>query len=185
MDFQALQNKFQARNLDNRTTWQAGWAKNKEALNDGYKEVFDKARQDRSVQEILKTTKTLITMTWATWDMPSDFLQPVTVYFKSGGVTDEIDREVFPYRFQRTSGTYKIVFDEAPNYPIYIEYIQKITDLSWDTDESVLPSEFDMDIVNYGMVEYHREQRDWVEVSNELQYAEWKIWETIDQFWLE
>jgi len=49
MDFEALQNKFVKRHLDPRTAWLAWGADNKEALNDWYKEVFNKAIQDRSV----------------------------------------------------------------------------------------------------------------------------------------
>jgi hypothetical protein len=41
-----------------------------------------------------------------------------------------------------------------------------------DLDEPVLPAEFDRNIINYSLVEYHKNQRDWGEVSNELQYAE-------------
>ena len=185
MDFEALQNKFVKRHLDDRTDWLAGGTDNKEALNDWYKEVYNKAIQDRSVQEIMKSDKTLLTMSWATASLPADYKQPVTLYFKWAWTYTEIDREEFPYRYARSGWVYTIIFEETPTFPVYIEYIAKLTALSANTDESVLPSEFDDDIIRYAMVEYHRAQRDWGEVSNELQYAEWKFWDTIDNFWLE
>ena len=185
MDFEALQIKFPKKHLDTRATWIVWWNNNKEALNDGYKEVYMKAIQDRNVQEVMKTIKTLITITDKIWTLPVDYLQPVKIYLKSAGSYVELEKEEFPYRFQRTWWINKIIFNETPNFPIYIEYIQKLTDLSINTDEPVLPSEFDNDIINYALVEYFRNQRDWGNVWNALQYAEWKILETIDNFWLE
>ena len=185
MTFIESQTKFKNLHLDSRTTWVAGWDNNKEALNDGYKEVYNKARQDRSLQEILKSAKTLITVTDKVWPMPTDFLQPVKLYFKVWTSYSEIDIEYFPYRYIRVSGVYKVIFDENPANSVYSEYIPKITNLDLDEDVIVLPDDFDWDIVNYALVEYFRQQRDWGNVWNALQYAEWKVKETVDNFWLE
>jgi len=133
----------------------------------------------------MKSDKTLLTMTGAIASLPADYKQPVMLFFKGAWSYVEIDKEEFPYRYIRDAGVNKIIFTETPTFPVYIEYIAKITDMSANTDEPVLPSEFDADIIRFAMVEYHRAQRDWGEVSNELQYAEWKIWDTIDNFWLE
>jgi len=185
MDFEALQTKFVKRHLDTRTVWAVWGADNLEALNDWYKEVYSNAIQDRSVQEIMKTIKTNVSLTDWVWTLPSDYLQPVKLYFKSVWLYQEIDKDDTPYRFQRTWWVNKIIFDVKPNFSVYIEYIPKLTELLANTDESVLPTEFDDDIIRYAMVEYHRAQRDWAEVWNELQYAEWKMQSTIDNFWLE
>lgn len=185
MDFLGLQNKFTKLNLDNRTFWQEGWDENKEAINDGYKIVYQKAIQDRALQEVLKSEKTLISITGREWDMPSDFLQPVLLYFKVWTGYSTIEKEDFNYRYIKTATWYKVIFDTVPSNTIYSEYIPKITLLSDNTDKSRLPSEFEWDITNYALVEYFRQQRDWLNVTNSLQYAEWKMIETIDQFWLE
>jgi len=185
MNFLELQTKFAKKHLDTRTTWIAWWDDNKKALNDWYNEVYLKAIQDRSVQQSIKTVKTLVTLTDSVWTLPVDYLQPVKVYLKSAWRYSEIDPIEDEYRFQRVWWVNKIIFEETPNFPVYIEYIQKLTDMVDDLDEPVLPAEFDRNIINYSLVEYHKNQRDWGEVSNELQYAEWKMQETIDNFWLE
>jgi len=185
MDFQALQTKFEKLNLDNRSIWLWWGSNNKEAINDWYKQVYQKAIQDRSLQQIMKSAKTLITITSKEWTMPTDFLQPVKLYFKVSQDYSEIDKEEFPYRYIRTWWGYKVIFDQTPNHLVYVEYIPQITELLSNTDKITLPAEFDRDIVNYALVEYFRQQRDWLNVTNSLQYAEWKVLETIDQFWLE
>jgi hypothetical protein len=76
------------------------------------------------------------------------------------------------YRFQRLAGANRIIFEIKQDFPVYIEYIQKLTDLTDATDKSVMPSCFDDSIVDYALVEYFRQQRDWGNVSNALQYAE-------------
>lgn len=184
MDFQALQNKFAKKHLDWRTEWLAWWTDNLEALNDWYKEAYNKTIQDRSIQQAMKSTKTQVTMSGATWTLPSDLLQPVQLYFKSCSYC-EVDDGMYPYRYIRTSWAYQVIFDETPTMSIYIEYIPQITELSANIDEITLPAEFENDVINYALVEYFRNQRDWGSVSNALQYAEWKIGETIANFWLE
>jgi len=185
MNFQELQIKFAKKHLDTRTDWIAGWDDNMEALNDWYKEVYNNAIQDRNIQEIMKSAKTLITITDKEWVMPNDFLQPVNLYFKEWISYFEIDKDEFKYRYIRSWWTYKVIFDIKPNNVIYSEYIPQVTELVDNTDAITLPAEFDWDIINYALIEYHRSNRDWSEVSNELQYAEWKMQRSIDNFWLE
>ena len=184
MNFLELQAKFTKKHLDNRTIWASGWADNKEALNDWYKTVYNKAVQDRSIQQIMKSAKTLVTMSWNEWTLPSDFKSPVKLYWKSWTYA-EIDDEVSPYRYQRTSTGNKIIFDETPTNAVYIEYIAKHVEMNADTDEITIPDDFEDDVINYALIEYFRNQRDWGNVWNSLEYAEWKIKETIDNFWLE
>lgn len=185
MDFLTLQNSFEELNLDSRATWKAGGANNKASINDAYKEVYLKIIVDRSVQEIMKTDKTLVSITDKQWTLPVDFLQPVCVYFKIWDTYLEIDKDDTPYRFMRDSWSTYIVFSGNPQYSVYIEYIPVLTALSWDSDEITFPEDFAGDILNYAMVQYHRRQRDRDEVSNELNYAEGKLADNISNFWLE
>lgn len=185
MDFLTLQNRLATLHLDTSAEWISGWASNKQAINDAYTLVHKKIITDRSVQQVMKTEKTSVTITDGIWTLPADFFQPVQVFVKEWNEFSEIDKDSMDYRFQSISWTKKIFFNSTINTTIYIDYIQKTTTLVDNTDETITPSEFDNDILNFAMVEYHRNQRDWGEVSNELQYAEWKIQESIDLFWLE
>jgi len=185
MSFLNLQNSLQNSTLDTRTIWLTGWQANKDAINVWYKNVYNLAIQDRTVQEIMKTPRTLITLVNWVGTMPADYKQPVKLYFKWAGTYTEIDRSNFPYRFILEWWVNKIIFELNPQYAVYIEYIRKIVPLGLDGDIIALPADFDRDIINYALLEYHRLQRDWLEVSNSLQFAEWQIKETIDNFWLE
>jgi len=185
MDFQTLQIRFANKHLDNRTEWLSLWTANLEAVNVWYKAVFNLAIQDRSIEEIMKSFKTNLTFTNAIAILPVDFKQPVKLYFRSSGSFVEVDKAEYPYRYIRDNWVNKIQFEINPPFPVQIEYIKIVVDLVniWDTP--VLPTEFDRDIINYALVEYHTLQRDWAEVSNSLQFAEWQLKETIDSFWLE
>jgi len=184
-----MQNRLQSFILDNRAEWQALWTENKESINTWYKEVYDKIIVDKSLSNLLKKDKVEITINNGIWSLPIDFYQLVNVYWKDIAYSywdinnwyQKLEKE--QYKIIIESWVYKIKVLWNIQWSLYIDYIPEIQELAKDTDIPNIPSSFHNDIVNYAIIDYHRQQRDWIEVSNSLQYAEWKIWEHIDEYW--
>ena len=185
MDFVTLQTRLTNLTLDDSTNWIAGWTLNKQAINSWYKDVFEKFININTWAKMMATNKTAITVISTEASLPNDFralLQDEDsewVYFKNTDTYWPIKDEI-NFRIQYWSPS-KIIFSIPPVYPVYIDYIKKITDLSANWDTPAIPEELHDNIVDFALVEYFRSQRDWNNVSASLQYAEWKMQEKIEQ----
>jgi hypothetical protein len=184
MNFLELQNKLADLTLDNRTEWKTWWVKNKQMLNEALWIVFNKIIIETDVHNTMKTQKTKMTIVDKKYTLPNDFKTLVWVYRKVLDNYNLIALDDGVFRLFIEWNTKKIIFEINITDEFYIEYIKQINVLSNNNDIPSIPSEFHEDIVNYALVEYHRLQRDWDEVSNSLAYAEGKIKEHIDNYWI-
>lgn len=187
MQFLEMQTRFANLHLDSRTEWIVSWNQNKQALNDWYKEVFRKFVDTYTGMVQMKTDKHWpITITEWVGILPNDF-------YKLSNTEDwewvfqkvlnwYYHLKEIPYKI--IFGTpYKIIFNVTPNNEIYIDYIKNITALIWNTDTPTIPEQLHDSIVDFAIVEYFRQQRDWNNTSASLQYAEWKMQERLNQIW--
>lgn len=184
MNFLELQTKLSELTLDNRAEWKPWWVKNKQVLNDAFLVVFNKIIISKDVYNTLKTQKIKMTIVNKEYSLPSDFKTLVWVYEKVLDAYNLIDMDNGNIRLFINWSIKKIIFEIKVLNDFYIEYIKKINTLSNNSDIPSIPDDFHEDIVNYALVEYHRQQRDWNEVSNSLAYGEGKIKEHIDNYWL-
>ena len=185
--FLQLQQELQSLTIDDSTDWASWWTKNKKAINKWYKDVFEKYINTFSWAKNMSAWKVDLTITWNTANLPADFRALVEtedsrwVFFKYNWETIKIwDEMDFKIRYWTPS---IIEFNFKPIYPIQIEYIKNISDLSADWDTPAIPLELHDNIPYFALVEYFRQQRDWANISASLQYAEWKMQEKINQLW--
>ena len=187
MDFQTLQWNLVNLTLDSSTSWASWWTLNKQAINSWYKNVFEKFINTNTGSKMMSTNKTALTVTSTEANLPNDFralLQTEDsewIYFKNTDVYWPINDEI-NFRIQYWSPQ-KLIFSIPPVYPVYIDYIKKITDLSENWDVPAIPEQLHDNILDFALVEYFRWQRDWANVSASLQYAEWRLQEVIEQIW--
>ena len=188
MIFSELQSRFANLTLDTRTEWIAWWTQSKQALNDWYKEVFRKFINTYTGSVLMKIDK-YWPLTITDWEatMPNDFYQLAKnednewVFIKVLNWYYALKEIPFKVIFGTTN--YKIIFNVSPTQEVYIDYVKKIVDLSANGDIPAIPETLHNSIVDFALVEYFRQQRDWNNVTASLQYAEWKVMERMNEIW--
>lgn len=182
MTFGELQQRLDYKTLDTSSEFIWTSTKWKLCINNWYVNAYNKAIQDTTIRNILKTTKTDVIISSKSWTLPNDFYQLVNCYDSNW---NEIDTDETPYRIRYSSWTYYILFDLLDNVTIKIEYIKFPTDMVNTTDKPLLPDILHDNILDFALVEYFKMQRDFVWVANSLQIAEVGLMETISQIWQE
>jgi hypothetical protein len=187
MNFLKLQNELELLTMDTRTERLNWWANNKSAINYWLWEVFEKFVNTYSWQELMRTEKIKLTLTWSTANLPADF-RCLAITESSGWVFYYTSNQYVPvneniiYKIKFWT-PYTIQFNSEPKFDIYIDYIKDFTELTLDADIPLLPVQLHQNILDFALVKYFREQRDWGNVWNAMQYAEWKLMESIGQIW--
>lgn len=175
MQFQELLDLFETYHRNEDTEWIASsGVLAKQALNFGVKETYNRFRNTETGKRMLNAKKTTITITDGEVNLPADFAEL---------------REISWSQYQTDTPEHQIVYDleqpkiRASNGTYTIRYIPQPKKLVNTTDVVWLPEELLFCACDFGMDFYYMWERNWVERSNNMTFAERNFQTRSGQIW--